>query len=175
MDSLHWILLVIECLIGLLICFGGYRFKSKILAVIWFIVGYLVAKQFAPLLVEDEKIIFLLTVLGGLIFAFFSYNLTAISEYLFGFYAGFTIVTSFLGLTLVGIIVGVIVGLIVAAIANRFSKYIIIVATAYLGATLAAPIIPALITDIGVEVNVLTVILFVVGAIVQFLTTLNMK
>ena len=175
MDAIHWLLLAIECIIGLVICFGGYRFKGKVLAIIWFIVGYLLFKQFAPMFITDEKVLFLVTILGGLIFAFFSYSLTAISEYIFGFYAGFTLVTSFLGLTVVGVIAGIIVGLILAGIAYKFARYIIIIATAYLGATLAAPIIPAFVNSLGIGTNILTVILFALGAIVQFLTTLGEK
>ncbi len=175
MGTLEWIILIVEVIIGLILLFAGYKFKSKLMAVIWFVVGYLLVKTLLPVFITgiDPKILFLITVLGGLIFAFFSFELTSISEYIIGFIAGFTIVTSFLGTGLLGIIVGVIAGLILAGIAYKFAKYIIILATAYVGAYLVAPVVPQIITNLGIETSVIALVLFVVGAIVQFLTTLK--
>ena len=177
MEALDWIILIIEVIVGLIICLGGYKLKSKIMAVIWFVIGYLLVKTFLPVIITgmDSKVLFLITILGGLIFAFFSFELTSISEYLIGFFAGFTIATSFLGTGLVGIIVGVVAGLVCAIIAQKFAKYIIILATAYIGATLVAPLLPQLVPNLGIEVSIISLVLFVIGAIVQFLTTTKDK
>jgi hypothetical protein len=175
MDTLGWVILIAEVILGIILCFGGYKFKSKLMAVIWFVVGYLVVKTFLPMFVTgiDPKILFLITILGGLIFAFFSFELTSISEYLIGFFAGFTIATSFLGTELLGIIVGIVAGLILATIAWKFAKYIIILATAYVGAYLIAPVVPQIVPSIEIGTNIITLVLFAIGAIVQFLTTLK--
>ena len=115
----------------------------------------------------------LAAILAGLIFAVFSFDLTVISEYLIGFYAGFALVTSFTGITLVGVIIGILVGLILAVIAIRYSKYIIMIATAYIGAHLIAPLLPQVITSISVSTAILAIILFVIGLCVQLLTNLR--
>ncbi len=172
MENLDMLILIIECIVGVLLCFCGYRFKDTLMAVIWFVIGYLLVKQFGPYFLTDPKFLFVGSILGGLILAVFSFDLTAISEYLIGFYAGFTAITSFLGMTLIGIVIGVVVGVVCALIAQRFSKYIVILATAYLGASMIAPMIPKVMT-IGLNVSVIALILFVIGALVQFLTNLG--
>ncbi len=177
MGPLDWIILIVEVIVGLIICFGGYKLKGKIMAVIWFVVGYLLVKTLLPIIAVnlDSKILLLITILGGLIFAFFSFELTSISEYLIGFFAGFTIATSFLGTELVGIIVGIVAGLICAIIAQKFAKYIIILATAYIGATLVAPLLPQLVPNLGIEVSFISLALFAIGAIVQFVSCVKEK
>ena len=173
MGTLDWIVLILEFIVGICLCFGGYKFRKYLMAVVWFMVGYMLAKQFGPMIIKDYKILFLCEILAGLIFAVFSFDLTVISEYLIGFYAGFALVTSFTGITLVGVIIGILVGLILAVIAIRYSKYIIMIATAYLGANLIAPLLPQVISSITVSTSILAIILFVIGLCVQLLTNLK--
>ena len=170
MGLLDWIVLIAEFILGLCLCFAGYKFKNYIMWLVWFAVGYLLVKQFGPSLISDYKILFLAEILGGLILAVFSFDLTVITEYLLAFFAGFTLVTSFMGYTVLGIILGVVVGLLLAAVAYKFTKYIIILATSYIGATLIAPFILAIFTALTIKLPVLTIILFVIGVIVQLLT-----
>jgi len=173
MGGLNWLVLIAEFIIGLCLCFGGYRFRKYLMGVIWFIIGYLLVKQFGPLLIHDTKMLFLCEILGGLILAVFSFDLTVLSEYLIGLYAGFSLVTSFTGITLIGVILGIIVGIILAFIAQRFSKYIIIVCTAYLGATLIQPLLPVVFKQITLQPMLIVGLLFVVGLIVQLLTNMT--
>ena len=171
MSTLDTLVLIAEVILGIILCFGGYKFRKYIMWIAWFCVGYMLVKLIGPNIVHDPKMLFLGEVLGGLILAVFSFDLTVISEYLLGFFAGFCLVTSFTGLSLVGVVLGIVVGLIFAILAVRYSKYIIILATAYIGAYLIAPVFPVLFTNITLSVSVLAIILFVIGAIVQFLTT----
>ena len=172
MGTLDWVILIAEVIIGLLLCFAGNKLKNKLMAIVWFVVGYLLLKEILPVIVPtiDFKFLLVGSVLGGLIFAFFSFELTSLSEYIIGFAAGFFVATTFLGFTLVGIVVGIVAGLICAGIAWKFAKYIIIIATAYIGASLVAPLIPQLISNLPIGAEYLALILFVFGAIVQFLT-----
>jgi len=171
MSTLDTLVLIAEVIMGIILCFGGYKFRKYIMWIVWFAVGYLLVKQIGPNIIHDYKFLFLAEVLGGLILAVFSFDLTVISEYLLGLFAGFALVTSFTGMTVLGVILGIVVGLILAIIAVRYSKYIIILATAYLGAYLIAPVLPVLFKGITLNTNVLAIILFVIGAIVQFLTS----
>ena len=173
MGGLYWLTLIAEFIIGLCLLFGGYRFRKYLMGVIWFIIGYLLVKQFGPLIIKDVKMLFLFEILGGLILAVFSFDLTVLSEYLIGLYAGFAIVTSFTGITVVGVILGIILGIILAFIAQRYSKYIIILATAYVGATLVAPLLPVVFIQITVSQNIIVIVLFVIGLVVQLLTNMS--
>ena len=170
MGTLDWIVLIAEFIIGICLCFGGYKFRKYLMAVVWFIVGYLLAKTFGPMIIKDYKILFLCEILAGLIFAVFSFDLTVISEYLIGFYAGFALVTSFTGITVLGVIIGIVVGLILAMLATKYSKYIIMIATAYLGAHLIAPLLPAVISSITIKTSIIAIVLFVIGLVVQLIT-----
>lgn len=171
MSTLETLVLITEVILGIILLFGGYKFRKYVMWIAWFCVGYMLVKVVGPNIIHDVKMLFLAEVLGGLILAVFSFDLTVISEYLLGLFAGFTLVTSFTGLTVLGVILGIVVGIIFAILAVRYSKYIIILATAYLGAHLIAPALPVVFTKLTLSVNVLTIILFVIGALVQFFTT----
>ena len=62
MGTLEWIILIVEVIIGLILLFAGYKFKSKLMAVIWFVVGYLLVKTLLPVFITgiDPKILFLI-------------------------------------------------------------------------------------------------------------------
>jgi hypothetical protein len=175
MSTLDTLVLIAEVILGIILLFGGYKFRKYIMWIAWFCVGYMLVKLVGPRIIHDVKILFLAEVLGGLILAVFSFDLTIISEYLLGLFAGFTLVTSFTGLTVLGVILGIVVGVIFAILAVRYSKLIIILATAYLGAHLIAPALPVVFTKLTIQPNVIAIILFVIGALVQFFTTYERK
>ena len=79
------LILILKLIFGIVLCFAGLRLRKAVLPLFWFVIFYNLASPYTPLLIGDEKIVLLLNVLAGLIGAFFSYNLEAITVYLLGF------------------------------------------------------------------------------------------
>ena len=163
-------ILIIKLIIGVILCFAGLRLRKAVLPLFWFVILYNLAATYTSLLTADWKIILLLNILAGLIGAFFSYNLEALTVYVLGFYAGFNLFTSIFGTTTVlGIVGGVILGIILAIIGFKLYKLIIILSTAWIGAGLITPIVYHL-TTVPLAQIIFTVIVFVLGVIVQLST-----
>ena len=164
------IILILKLILGLILCFAGLRLRKAILPLFWFVILFNLASTYTSLLVLDEKIILLLNILAGLIGAFFSYNLEALTVYVLGFYAGFNLFTTIFGTTtLLGIVGGIVLGIIIAIIGYKLFKLVIIISTSWIGAGLITPIIYHLVS-IPLASIVFTAIVFVLGVIVQLST-----
>ena len=163
-------ILILKLILGIILCFAGLRLRKAVLPLFWFVILYNLASTYTSLLVADPKIILLLNILAGLIGAFFSYSLEALTVYVLGFYAGFNLFTSIFGTTtLLGIVGGIILGIIIAIIGYKLYKLVIIISTAWIGAGLITPIVYHLAT-IPLAQILFTVIVFVLGVIVQLST-----
>ena len=165
------IVLIVKLLIGIVICFAGYRLRKTLLPLIWFVICFELSSKYVGMVFTDPKIALLITILIGLIGAFFSYNLEKITIHILGFYAGFSVFTSIFGnASLIGIVGGIIIGIIFACLAVKLYKIIIIASTSWIGASMIVPLVINYIT-LPFESIYLIVILFVLGFIIQFFTS----
>lgn len=168
------LILIFKLIFGVVLCFAGLRLRKAVLPLFWFVILYNLASPYTPLLIADEKIVLLLNILAGLIGAFFSYSLEGLTVYLLGFYAGFNLFTSIFGTTsMLGLIGGVILGIILAIVGAKLYKLIIVVSTAWIGAGLITPIIYHF-ASIPLQQIFFTIILFVLGVIIQLSTNKKM-
>ncbi len=165
------IIMIVKLLMGIVVCFAGYRLREILLPLIWFIICYGLASRYTGYLITDPKVLLVINILIGLIGAFFGYTLEKITINILGFYAGFSVFTSIFGNTsLLGIVGGVILGLIFALLARRLFKLIIILSTSWVGASMITPLIYNFV-KMPFEQLYLIIILFVLGALVQFVTS----
>ncbi len=165
------IIMIVKLLMGIVVCFAGYRLRQMLLPLIWFIICYGLASRYTGYLITDPKVLLVINILIGLIGAFFGYSLEKITINILGLYAGFSVFTSIFGNTsVIGIVGGMILGLIFALLARRLFKLIIILSTAWVGAGMITPLIVNYVT-LPFEQIYLVVILFVLGALVQFVTS----
>ena len=165
------IIMIVKLLLGIVICFAGYRLREALLPFIWFVICYGLAARYTGYLITDPKVVLVINILIGLIGAFFSYNLENITINILGVYAGFSLFTSIFGNTsIIGIIGGIIVGLIFALLARKLLKLIVILSTSWVGASMITPLISKYVT-LPFKPLYLIVILFVLGALIQFVTS----
>lgn len=165
------IIMIIKLIMGIVVCFAGYRLREALLPLIWFIICYGLASRYTGYLITDYKVVLVINILLGLIGAYFGYSLEKITINILGLYAGFSLFTSIFGNTsLIGIACGLIVGLVFALIARRLYKLIIILCTAWIGAGMITPLIYNFV-NMPFKQLYLIIILFVLGALVQFVTS----
>ena len=164
------IIMIIKLLMGIVVCFAGYRLREMLLPLIWFIICYGLASRYTGYLISDPKVIIVINVLLGLIGAFFGYSLEKITINVLGFYAGFSVFTNIFGsTTLAGIVGGIILGLVFALLARKLYKIIIVLSTAWVGGSMIVPLIYNFVKVPFAQIY-LIVILFILGALVQFAT-----
>ena len=165
------IIMIVKLLMGIVVCFAGYRLREALLPLIWFIICYGLASRYTGYLITDPKVLLVINILIGLIGAFLGYSLEKITINILGVYAGFSLFTSIFGNTsIVGIVGGMILGLVFALLARKLFKLIIILSTAWVGGSMIAPLICNYVT-LPFQQIYLIVILFVLGALVQFVTS----
>ena len=165
------IIMIVKLLMGIVVCFAGYRLREFLLPLIWFIICYGLASRYTGYLITDPKVLLVINILIGLIGAFFGYTLEKITINILGFYAGFSIFTNIFGNTsLIGIVGGAILGLVFALLARKLFKFMIILSTAWVGASMITPLVYNYV-NIPFQQLYLIIILFVLGALAQFVTS----
>lgn len=179
------IALILPIIIGLIVCFFGYRLKRVAFMILWFFIGYTLMSHITPVIFANwmpamENAALWQTVINigvGLIAAMMGLSLEKLCVFALCVLLAVTIAVGQFGLNLPAIIVGVIVGVIAGCIAVSIMKPAIIVLTAIGGSqTFVSGIIP-LITAIPLAnyYLILTIIVAVAGALFQFKNTKNIE
>ncbi len=132
--------LIVTLLIGLGLCFFGYRLKKVAFAIIWFIIGYYAVKLYFPNIVEDPFWQTILQIAAGALLSLIGLSIEKLAVSA----TAFIVVTSFVlqhfgpandwTLPAIAIALGVVAG----AVAVWLMKPAIIVYTAFCGANLLA-------------------------------------
>ena len=172
--------LIVSIIIGLLLCFAGYRLKRVAFAIICFVLGYWAVKTYLPNVVPDPFWQWILQVGAGAILAFVSASAEKLAVGLTAGFAIFQIVMQHFGpatdWTLPAIAVAIaVVG---ACVAVALMKPAVIVYTGIYGAHMLATAIVGLFpADVSANFPPLVWILlgaFAAGGIVyQFKSTKN--
>ena len=172
--------LIISILIGLLLCFAGYRIKRIAFAIICFVLGYWAVKTYLPNLVGDPFWQWILQVAAGAICAFISASAEKLAVGITCAISAFQIVMQQFGpadnWTLFAIAVAIAV--VAGCVAVALMKPAVIVFTAIYGANLLSiAIIGLLPADVKTAFPPLSWVLlgaFAAGGIIyQFKSTKN--
>lgn len=130
---------VISIIVGIVMCFFGYRIKKVAFIVIWFIIGYYLANLAVPHITSDPTWSKLIPVGVGLVTGMLGFS---IEKFCIFAIAAFTVATTIIEtfqlteLLMIGLAIGA--GVVVGCIAVSFIKPLGIITTALSGAKLIA-------------------------------------
>lgn len=168
--------LIIYVLIGLAVCFFGYRIKKIGFFIIWFFLGYNLTTLFLPTIntwipqiagVSFWQI--LLPICGGLLLGLLGFSIEKFCVGAIVFLLTILIAVQYFGLTTEVLIISAILGAILSAIAVALIKPAIIIMTALAGAyALTTAIISIGSFDKAIFFFPILVIIAALGAIFQF-------
>ncbi len=128
---------LITLLVGLALCFCGFRLKKVGIAIIWFVVGYSLSKLLISNFVSDYLAINGISVAIGIILGVVGYSLEKLGIYIAVGLLTFKFLYNILSYTeLVNIVLSVLGGIMVASIAIKFIKPITIIVTAFGGSSI---------------------------------------
>lgn len=172
--------LIVSILLGLVLCFAGYRLKRIAFAIICFVLGYWAVKTYLPNVVPDAFWQWILQVAAGAICAFISASAEKLAVGLTAGFVVFQIVMQHFGpatdwvLPCVAIAIAVVAGCVAVAL----MKPAVIVYTAIYGAHLIATSIVGLLpaevnTGFPMLVWILLGALAAGGIVYQFKNTKN--
>ena len=174
--------LIITLLIGIGLCFYGYRLKKVAFAIIWFIIGYFAVKIYAPDLIGDPFWQTMLQIAAGALLSLIGLSIEKLAVSATAFIIVSSMVLQHFGpatdwtLPAIAIACGVVAG----AVAVWLMKPAIIIYTAIYGGNLLATSIMGLLpAEIKANIPYLTFILLGAlaagGAIFQFKNTKNIE
>ncbi len=161
---------LVTLLIGLALCFCGFRLRKVGIAIIWFIVGYTISKSLIASYVSDTLTLNGISIGIGVILGVCGYSLEKIGVYVAVGLMTFKFVYSLLTYSqLINIIIAVVCGIILASIAIKFIKPITIIVTALGGSSLFIDGLKSMLNGPSSKVFLIVeIICIVLGIIYQF-------
>ena len=170
----------ISLVLALLCCFFGYRFAKLFMSISGFIAGALIGYFVATQLLQFTGFpIFLCTLLGGILLAMFAFWVYVAGIFILCFFLAFMAAASLLPFTGdIQFFLSTLFGLIIACLAIKFMRPVIIVTSAVVGGSSASGLILTMKSLMAFAILnslpsklILTVVICVLGIVVQFVTT----
>ena len=171
---------VISLILALLCCFFGYRFAKLFMSISGFIAGALIGYFVATQLLQFTGFpIFLCTLLGGILLAMFAFWVYVAGIFILCFFLAFMAAASLLPFTGdIQFFLSTLFGLIISCLAIKFMRPVIIVTSAVVGGSSASGLILTMKSLMAFAILnslpsklILTVVICVLGIVVQFVTT----
>ena len=173
-EILTVIQVAIMFLIGLVFIFEGYKIERVIITIIWFLLGFNIAKDILGLFNFNTGIIpFIIEVIVGSCFAAVGFKLERIAFFIAVAYAAFIAIPNYFVIDskIVFFVVRLLISIVIGLLAVRFRVIIYTLIASLLGATLMKRAIlilfPVLPTGVMTVINVVVIILVIIGIISQ--------
>lgn len=163
---------IIAILIGLLFCFAGYKIQKLLITIVWFVLGFILAKEIGGHFIESSNLLLIIEIISGLIIGSVGFKLEklalciavaylvyiTIGPYITGFEQGVEIIIHFGVSLLVGIL------------STFFIKPILIIVSSIAGANIIKYYVPTLIAIPANYLLIGVVVIAVLGILAQFKT-----
>ncbi len=173
-DILTIIQVAIMFLLGLVLIFDGYKIERVIITIIWFLLGFNIAKDILGLFNYTAGIVpIIIEVIVGLCFASVGFKLERLAFFIAVAYAVFIAIPNYYVLDnkIIYFAIKILVAVAIGLLAIKFRAIIYTLIASLLGATLMKRAIlilfPSLSSGIMTVINVVVIILVIVGIISQ--------
>jgi hypothetical protein len=165
---------LIILIVGLLLCFFGFKIQKMLIMVAWFLIGYnLVGYANGYLhLITDSNILIIVSIVVGLLLAGAGFKLEKIALFIAVAYLTFTSIKAYIPISdpRIALLVQAAVSLLVGALSTLFIKVILIGVSSLAGAALVKQYLPLFI-NIPANILVIVVVVLVVAGIITQLKT----
>lgn len=169
--------MILGLILGLIICFFGYKLKKVAFAIAWFLIGYTLCAYFAPSLVHNlmpqlenpDLWITVLPIAVGLLFSLMGLSIERLCVGGLAFIVVVAILLQQFGFSWPLLGIACILGVVAGCVAVSMMKPAIIIITAIAGAqSVASGIISAIAAIPGAAYLPILIVLAVLGALFQF-------
>lgn len=161
---------VIAIIIGLLMCFGGFKIQKLLITLVWFVIGAALAKYVGGYFIDNDKILIAVEIVVGIIVGSVGFKLEKLALFIAVAYLTFKTI----GPYITGVEKGVAliiqggIALFVGALSTFFIKPILIVVSSIAGASIIKSYIPVFVTLAPNVLLILIGIIAIMGILVQF-------
>lgn len=165
---------LLAILIGILLCLSGYKIQKFLTTIIWFIIGFELAKLIGVHFISDANTLLIIEVVAGIILASVGFKLEKLALFITVSYLVFQTIAPYMHLIgyteEIRLIAQGVISLLVGALSVLCIKPILIIITSLAGASLIKEAIP---TFIALDANILLIafaVIALVGIMIQFKT-----
>jgi hypothetical protein len=166
---------LIFLIVGLLLCFFGFKIQKMLITVAWFLIGYNLvgyANDYFHL-ISDSNILILVSIVVGLLLSGVGFKLEKLALFIAVAYLTFTSIKAYIPIDdpRILLLVQAALALIAGALSTLFIKPILIGVSSFAGAALVKEYLPLFIT---IPANILLIIVIVIAVavvIVQLMTS----
>ncbi len=161
---------IIAILIGLVMCFGGFKIQKILITLVWFVIGAALAKYLGSYFIDNNQMLIIVEIIVGFIVGSIGFKLEKLALFIAVSYLTFKTIGPYItGLESgVALIVQGGISLLIGALSTFFIKPILIVVSSIAGASIIKSYLPALISLSSNVVLIIVVIIAVLGILFQF-------
>ncbi len=161
---------LIAILIGLVLCFSGYKIQKLVITLAWFLIGATLTKYVGSYFIANNNLLLLIQIIVGIILGSVGFKLEKLALFIAVSYLVFITIGPYITGMEEGVnfIIQGGIALLIGALSTFFIKPILIVVSSLAGANIIKSSLPLL---INLSSNILTIIIIVIaflGILVQF-------
>ncbi len=128
-----FVVAVINIVIGIIVLLAGYKLNKALISLCGFIFGYKLLESIVSNMDLTNGIVIALSIVGGIIFATFSFKLYLFGIFIAIFLAVFSICEMTIAIDNLKFIISIVVGIIAGILGIKFTKPIFIIMTSLSG------------------------------------------
>ena len=168
---------IIAIIIAIYLALFGYKLKKVPLAIVWFILGFMLASSVLPMAFDGINIVIILIVgiILGSILAFLGFQIEQVAIFVAVAYLSFAILSKFIHVDqeIINFTIKAIIAIILGGIALSFTKPIFIIVASLYAGSLVYIYLPELIPMTYTLALIIGAIVTVTGIATQFAITLK--
>lgn len=169
-----FVVAVINIVIGIIVLLAGYKLNKALISLCGFIFGYQLLGSIVSNMDLTNGIVIALSIVGGIIFATFSFKLYLFGIFIAIFLAVFSICEMTIAIDNLKFIISIVVGIIAGILGIKFTKPIFIIMTSLSGGFLIVNYLLQLFNlNSRIVFFIFGIVISMIGMKVQFNTNKN--
>ena len=169
-----FVVAVINIVIGIIVLLAGYKLNKALISLCGFIFGYQLLESIVSNMDLTNGIVIALSIVGGIIFATFSFKLYLFGIFIAIFLAVFSICEMTIAIDNLKFIISIVVGIIAGILGIKFTKPIFIIMTSLSGGFLIVNYLLQLFNlNSWIVFFIFGIVISMIGMKVQFNTNKN--
>ncbi len=166
---------LIILIMGILLCFFGFKIQKMLIMVAWFLIGYnLVGYANGYFhLITDSTVLIIVSIVVGILLAGAGFKLEKIALFIAVAYLTFTSIKAYIPIEdpRIALLVQGALSLVAGALSTLFIKHILIGVSSFAGGALIKQYLPVFITIPANILLILVIVIAVAGVLVQLKTS----
>lgn len=160
-------------LIGLVLCFSGFKLQKLVITLVWFVIGFGIARYVCPYFTDSSSIKLIVEIIAGILLGSIGFKLEKLALMIAVAYLVYKSFGSYINGfdPNINLIIRIVVSLVIGGLATLFIKPILIVVSALGGTALIKEYLTVLLNVSPSVMGVILVVLLIAGIVMQFKTS----